>query len=170
MKMLGETLLVISMVAVLLLGIQDFAEANGEDDGGRGNAVQTTDQADTSVQRVRMPADRMHEMMEDLSMGKVDDKGNASGATMDIVYSTDELYTCSMHKQVVSDNPGGKCPLCGMKMVKMSDEDVETLRASHPQGCVMDPIVKPEAEGEQHCDICGMTLKPIFKPDTGNDK
>ena len=30
------------------------------------------------------------------------------------------MYTCSMHPEVVSDEPG-KCPKCGMKLVKNED-------------------------------------------------
>jgi hypothetical protein len=29
----------------------------------------------------------------------------------------DETYTCTMHTEVMSDHPG-KCPKCGMKLVK----------------------------------------------------
>ena len=29
----------------------------------------------------------------------------------------DEMYTCTMHNEVMSDHPG-KCPKCGMKLVK----------------------------------------------------
>ncbi len=29
----------------------------------------------------------------------------------------DEMYTCSMHNEVMSDHPG-ECPKCGMKLVK----------------------------------------------------
>ena len=29
----------------------------------------------------------------------------------------DEMYTCTMHNEVMSDHPG-ECPKCGMKLVK----------------------------------------------------
>ncbi len=29
----------------------------------------------------------------------------------------DEMYTCQMHNEVMSDHPG-ECPKCGMKLVK----------------------------------------------------
>lgn len=29
----------------------------------------------------------------------------------------DEMYTCTMHNEVLSDHPG-ECPKCGMKLVK----------------------------------------------------
>lgn len=97
--------------------------------------------------------------------GKVDANGKASGPTMGAVYTADALYTCPMHKQVVTDNPEAKCPLCNMNLVKMSDEDVAKLRASDPVGCPMDPIVKADKEGaEQRCEICKMKLRTIPEP------
>jgi len=33
------------------------------------------------------------------------------------VMGTDEMYTCTMHNEVMSDHPG-KCPKCEMKLVK----------------------------------------------------
>jgi hypothetical protein len=37
--------------------------------------------------------------------------------------AADEAYTCKMHNEVISDHPG-KCPKCGMSLVKqkMTDE------------------------------------------------
>lgn len=33
---------------------------------------------------------------------------------------TKQLYTCSIHPQIISDKPGN-CPICGMKLVKKED-------------------------------------------------
>ena len=37
--------------------------------------------------------------------------------------AAEETYTCTMHKEVMSDHPG-KCPICGMELIKqkMTDE------------------------------------------------
>ena len=42
---------------------------------------------------------------------------------------TDEMYTCEMHNEVISDK-GGKCPKCGMSLVKqkMTDEQKKMLK------------------------------------------
>src|SRR4029079_15462156 len=47
----------------------------------------------------------------------------ADTSGMKQVMVTDEMYTCEMHNEVISDK-GGKCPKCGMTLVKqkMTDE------------------------------------------------
>lgn len=41
----------------------------------------------------------------------------------------DEMYTCTMHNEVMSDHPG-ECPKCGMKLVrqKMTDEQMKMMK------------------------------------------
>ena len=45
------------------------------------------------------------------------------------VMVTDEMYTCTMHNEVMSDNPG-KCPKCEMTLVKqkMTDEQMKMMK------------------------------------------
>jgi protein-arginine kinase activator protein McsA len=88
-------------------------------------------------------------------------QGKAKGATMNNVFTADKLYTCPMHPEVVTDNGEARCPLCGMNLKQMSDEEVTKLRESHPKGCVMDPIVVPGDSQVEKCPICGMNLKEI---------
>lgn len=42
----------------------------------------------------------------------------------------DEMYTCKMHNEVMSDHPG-ECPKCGMKLVKqkMTAEQQKMMNA-----------------------------------------
>ena len=40
--------------------------------------------------------------------------------------ATQALYTCKMHPQVVSNQPG-KCPICGMKLVKKTAQTGEEM-------------------------------------------
>ena len=42
--------------------------------------------------------------------------GNGSNAKTEQL-AKDEMYTCTMHNEVMSDHQG-KCPKCGMKLVK----------------------------------------------------
>jgi Cu(I)/Ag(I) efflux system membrane fusion protein len=47
-----------------------------------------------------------------------DNKENTSTSTdKKELLAKDEMYTCTMHNEVVSDHPG-ECPKCGMKLVK----------------------------------------------------
>ena len=45
------------------------------------------------------------------------------------VMVTDEMYTCTMHNEVMSDKPG-KCPKCEMTLVKqkMTDEQMKMMK------------------------------------------
>jgi Cu(I)/Ag(I) efflux system membrane fusion protein len=42
---------------------------------------------------------------------------------------SNEMYTCKMHNEVMSDKPG-KCPKCGMTLVKqkMTDEQMKMMK------------------------------------------
>ncbi len=47
-----------------------------------------------------------------------DNKENTSTSTdKKEQLAKDEMYTCTMHNEVMSDHPG-ECPKCGMKLVK----------------------------------------------------
>jgi FtsP/CotA-like multicopper oxidase with cupredoxin domain len=56
-------------------------------------------------------------------------------------------YTCPMHPEVVSEEPG-RCPSCGMKLMAMASTYV----------CPMHPEVVSEEQGR--CPSCGMKLLP----------
>jgi transcription initiation factor IIE alpha subunit len=57
------------------------------------------------------------------------------------------IYTCTMHPEVMTEKPG-KCPKCGMTLVKKKVDKVYT--------CTMDPEVISDKPG--NCPKCGMTL------------
>jgi hypothetical protein len=59
-----------------------------------------------------------------------------------------ETYTCPMHPEVVKDKPG-KCPKCGMALVKK--EAPKTVYT-----CPMHPEVVKDKKGK--CPKCGMDL------------
>lgn len=91
---------------------------------------------------------------------------------------TKEIYTCVMHPQVQQDKPG-KCPICGMTLVKKTIPVNTEVPQQQPAGdkagvpvtdvnkqqekktkeiytCVMHPQVQQDKPGK--CPICGMTL------------
>lgn len=100
-------------------------------------------------------------------MGKVDANGKAAGPSLMAAYKADTLYTCPMHPEIITDNPNARCPLCGMNLKQMPDGDVQELRASHPKGCPMDPVVYPGDSEAEKCNICGMDLMDPSKSHGG---
>lgn len=42
---------------------------------------------------------------------------NSNNKAKTELLAKDEMYTCTMHNEVMSDHPG-ECPKCGMKLVK----------------------------------------------------
>jgi hypothetical protein len=69
---------------------------------------------------------------------------------------TKVIYTCPMHPSVSSDK-AGKCPTCGMDLVK---KDVTAVSFT----CPMHPEVKSDKAGK--CSKCGMNLeKKTIKKD-----
>ena len=57
------------------------------------------------------------------------------------------IYTCTMHPEVMTEKPG-KCPKCGMTLVKKKVDKMYT--------CTMDPDVISDKPG--NCPKCGMKL------------
>jgi hypothetical protein len=71
---------------------------------------------------------------------------------------TKDVYTCPMHPKVTQDKPG-KCPTCGMNLVKK-----EPAKTTYT--CPMHPDVSSDKPGK--CPKCGMNLveKNPSKKDT----
>jgi Cu(I)/Ag(I) efflux system membrane fusion protein len=51
-----------------------------------------------------------------------------------------QLYTCSMHPQVIEDHPGD-CPICGMHLIKMNQQP-----ATIPSNIKLESLIKPVNE------------------------
>lgn len=100
------------------------------------------------------------------SMSKGEKKGvmemsEASGVTMEDVFTSDSLYACPNHDHVITAESNTICPLDKTPLVTMTADDITTLRDSDPYACVMCPIVHPGTEKDERCAICNMKLKPI---------
>ena len=67
-------------------------------------------------------------------------------------------YTCPMHPQILSDEPG-ECPICGMDLVLVETESPNSADTPTTYTCPMHPQILRDQPGE--CPICGMTLVPV---------
>jgi uncharacterized protein with PIN domain len=70
-----------------------------------------------------------------------------------------QQYTCPMHPEVMSNKPG-KCPKCGMTLVKVEAKKVKEAIA-YVYTCTMHPEVISDKPGK--CPKCGMTLVKVKK-------
>ena len=68
--------------------------------------------------------------------------------------SAGSVYTCPMHPEVQSDEPGS-CPKCGMALEPL----ILTPTTSTQFTCSMHPEIVRDEPG--NCPICGMVLEPI---------
>jgi len=84
------------------------------------------------------------------------DKTLAFVAEMEFEVPEGAVYTCPMHPDVVSEEPG-RCPQCGMKLLPM-----ESPRTSYV--CPMHPDVTSDLP--DRCPECGMKLVPAHLVDT----
>jgi hypothetical protein len=82
----------------------------------------------------------------------------SSSAKMDMAKDS-VYYTCSMHPEVNLDKPG-KCPKCGMalikKTIKMTETKSNNKEAMKTYTCSMHPEVISDKPGK--CPKCGMAL------------
>src|SRR5258708_7277024 len=51
-----------------------------------------------------------------------------------------DLYTCSMHPQIIEDHPGN-CPICGMQLIKINPAPVTI-----PASLQLESLIKPVNE------------------------
>jgi hypothetical protein len=68
-----------------------------------------------------------------------------------------QKYTCPMHPEVITNKPG-KCPKCGMALVKMEAKKTMEMK-SDVYTCPMHSDVKSDKPGK--CPKCGMNLVKV---------
>jgi FtsP/CotA-like multicopper oxidase with cupredoxin domain len=95
-------------------------------------------------------------------LGTSPDKTLAFVAEMEMgVPEGSVIYTCPMHSDVVSDEPG-LCPRCGMKLLPI-EAPVDATYV-----CPMHQDVKRDAP--DHCPVCGMKLVPVSLVPNSDDE
>lgn len=74
-----------------------------------------------------------------------------------------EMYTCPMPEDSVFSDKPGKCPKCGMDLIKIEQDNHEHEKVEYT--CPMHPEIIKDKPGT--CPICGMDL---VKKETGSNK
>jgi len=93
--------------------------------------------------------------MSDMSKTENKEKNNSAEKNITAIEKDSIIYTCSMHPDVKLDKPG-KCPKCGMALVK-----AESTKAIYE--CPMKCEGKKTYSKPGSCPKCGMDLKEIKK-------
>ncbi len=91
-----------------------------------------------------------------------------SGPSSDTTETTKQLYTCGMHPDIISDEPGN-CPICGMKLVPIKNNNQSGSQQNKERKILywrapMDPNEIYDSPGKSKM---GMDLVPVYNDEVG---
>ena len=91
---------------------------------------------------------------------------SSSGNSSETVNQEKQLYTCGMHPDIISEEPGD-CPICGMKLVPMKNHSTKTYgeRKILFWRAPMDPNEIYDKPGKSKM---GMDLVPVYDDESGS--
>ncbi len=92
----------------------------------------------------------------------------AGGTSSEISSEEKQLYTCGMHPDIISDEPGN-CPICGMKLVPIKNSNQSDPQQNKERKILywrapMDPNEIYDAPGKSKM---GMDLVPVYEDEAG---
>ncbi|MBN2091713.1 efflux RND transporter periplasmic adaptor subunit [candidate division KSB1 bacterium] len=96
------------------------------------------------------------------------DKHNHTGEAMASMEEGEQLYTCGMHPNVISKEPGN-CPICGMKLTPVKGSGKSARKAGSSGKILywrapMDPTYISDKPGKSPM---GMDLVPVYEGEEG---
>jgi membrane fusion protein, copper/silver efflux system len=92
----------------------------------------------------------------------------AGGTSSEMVSQEKQLYTCGMHPNIISDEPGN-CPICGMKLVPIKNSNQSGLQQNKERKILYwrAPMDPNEIYDEPGKSKMGMDLVPVYEDEAG---
>ena len=87
----------------------------------------------------------------------------SNDSTTEIV-SGQQLYSCGMHPEVISEEPGN-CPICGMKLTPLKDNNADQDNKDRKVLYWAAPMNPTEIYNEPGKSKMGMDLVPVYEDD-----
>lgn len=114
-------------------------------------AVGCTKKANTETSQE--PGD-VHKKTGEAMSGMPHGESQAGATKQETLFAADSLYTCPMHPDVITTDPQGRCPKCGMNVQKLSDEQVRELKKVHSHAMMTGASEEASPSAKHQCANC----------------
>jgi len=90
----------------------------------------------------------------------------AGNSTTEIVSEEKQLYTCGMHPQIISDEPG-LCPICEMKLtpIKNSNQKIDERKILYYRNPMNPKVISDHPQKDE----MGMDYVPVYEDEAGSE-